>query len=1153
MLLIGMTALTLAGIPLGAVTLPTGQGTGLYGEYYGTKDLSGSAVMRRTDRQVNFDWGSGRPYQKIEESYFSVRWTGEVEAPVTGDYSFVTQADDGVRLWVNGRLVIDDWTTHSPMFRRGTPIKLTAGQRYSIRLEYFEQLGRATVRLFWSYPGQAEQLVPQARLYVPERVDYLSDMQMASKTNGLGPVEVNMSNGGATAGDGKPIQVGGVPFAKGLGVNADSEVVYKLNRLYDDFRVTVGLDDEVAGTQGSVVFEIWVDGTLRYDSGLHRGNTPAEHVRVDVTGHDELKLVVRNGGDGNAMDRADWADAHVVLQSGGAAPPPAADMDPYLSELAWKSATSGWGPVERDMSNGEQLAADGKPMSINGRKFSYGLGTHASSVIEYDLGKQFQRFVADVGVDDEVPEGKGSVVFQVFGDGRMLFETAKMTRGMSARRADLNVTGVAVLKLVVQDGGDGISYDHADWGGARLYRVGTSPPVVVTPPAAPSDFAATAGNAKVTLKWTAVTGATSYNLYRGTAAGQQAATPLAIGITSASYTDAAVTNGTTYYYKIAGVNAGGVGAKSGEVSAKPEAPVVAPVAPTLLTATGGNAQVVLTWAATPGAVSYNVYRGTSSGGQSGTPVATGVTALTFTNTGLTNETTYYYKIAGVNTGGTGAKSNELSAKPQAPISPPEVISDADKARWRLLRQATWGPTQADFDRLKQMGTATWLDEQFAQLPSAYPDALLDKSMEWTEEHFFQLALTGNDQLRQRVAWALSQIWVVSGVELVRSDAMIPYIRLLQDRAFGNFYDLMRDVTLNPAMGEYLDMVNNKKTSGAIMPNENFAREVLQLFTIGLTELNPDGSARTNAMGQPLATYGQDDVLELARVFTGWTYPDDVAGQPTKLNRARYDRPMEAVEAFHDTGAKRFLGTDVPPGMTTQQDLENALQIIFRHPNVGPFICRQLIQRLVTSNPSPAYIAAVAAVFANNGSGVRGDLRAVVRAILMHPEAQLTTPTAGKLAEPALFITRQLRAIGGAVADYPFMADLSADMGQRIFHSPSVFNYYSPNFRIPGTALTGPEFQLYTTASAMTRANFVATLISGGFGSEVTLNLTPWTALAANAGALVNQIDRLAFGGTMSAEVRTAMLTAIGRAPNAREKVLTAFYVAFTSSQFQVEH
>jgi uncharacterized protein (DUF1800 family) len=1152
MLLLGMAALSVVSFPIGAVTPAAASGTGLYGEYFAAKDLSGPIKLRRTDRQINFEWAERSPSAELPVDEFSVRWIGEVEAPATGDYTFATLADDGVRLWVNGEKLIDDWNLHSPTAQRGTAIQLTAGQRYSIRLEYFQNSGDATAKLLWAYPGQEEELIPQARLYVPERVAYLSDMQMLRESNGLGPVELDMSNGGAASKDGMPLTVGGFTFAKGLGVNADSEIVYKLNGMYDDFRATIGLDDEAPANLGSVTYEVWVDGTLKYDSVMKRGSRAGEYIQVDVTGGDELRLVVKNGGDGNDMDRADWADALVVLQSGGTTPAPATDMDPYLSELPWKSASSGWGPPERDMSNGEQLAADGKQLSINGRKFNRGLGVHAPSEITYDLGKNFQRFVADTGIDDET-EANGSVVFQVFGDERLLFETTQMTGGMTARRADLNVTGVTLLKLVVLDAGDGNSLDHADWAGARVYRAGDTPAPTVTPPAAPSEFSATAGNAKVLLKWAAPAGAASYNLYRGTVAGQETATPVATGITSATYNDPAVVNGTNYYYVVAGVNAGGIGAKSEEAHARPEAPIAAPGAPSLLTATSGNALVTLTWATLPGAITYNVYRSTSSGNQSGTAIATGLTGLTYTNTGLNNETTYYYKVAGVNTGGTGAKSNELSAKPQAPIAAPAPVPATEQALWRLLRQATWGPTQADFDRLKELGVNAWLDEQFDAPPSEYPNSLLSRDMEWTEEYFFKLALTGNDQLRQRVAWALSQIWVVSGVEIVRADAMLPYIRLLQSRAFGNFYDLMRDATLNPAMGEYLDMVNNKKANGSSMPNENFPREVLQLFTIGLAELNQDGTQRLNAMGEPVPTFGQDDVLELARVTTGWTYPDDRDGQPTQLNPPRFDRPMEAVEAFHDTGAKRFLNTDVPPGMTAAQDLDNALGIIFRHPNVAPFICRQLIQRLVTSNPSPAYVGAVAAEFANNGAGARGDLRAVVKAILTHPEAQLTAPTAGKLAEPALFMTRQLRAIGGNVADYPFLSDLSAAMGQRIFHSPSVFNYYSPNHRIPGTQLAGPEFQLYTTASGMIRANFVAKLISGGFGSEVTLNLTPWTNLAADTGALVNRIDVLAFGGTMSAEVRNAILTAIARAPTAREKVLTAFYIAFTSSQFQVEH
>jgi len=243
------------------------------------------------------------------------------------------------------------------------------------------------------------------------------------------------------------------------------------------------------------------------------------------------------------------------------------------------------------MRNGERMAADGKQISIAGRKFTYGLGVHSASEVAFNVNKAFQRFVADVGVDDEVGGGRGSVVFQVFGDGTKLFETVRMTQGMSARRVDLNITGVTMLKLVVGDAGDGIGSDHADWAGARLYRIldGTPPPEV-TVPGAPGTLTAAAGNAKVTLAWRAATGATSYNVYRGTAAGAQAATPVAMGIGGTGYTDTGVANGTTYFYKVSGVNTGGIGARSNEASAKPAA-VQPPGVP------GNLAQKVI-WAAT---------------------------------------------------------------------------------------------------------------------------------------------------------------------------------------------------------------------------------------------------------------------------------------------------------------------------------------------------------------------------------------------------------------------------------------------------------------------------------------------------------------------------------------------------------------------------
>jgi hypothetical protein len=230
-------------------------------------------------------------------------------------------------------------------------------------------------------------------------------------------------------------------------------------------------------------------------------------------------------------------------------------------------------------------------------------------------------------------------------------------------------------------------------------------------------------------------------------------------------------------------------------------------------------------------------------------------------------------------------------------------------------------------------------------------------------------------------------------------------------------------------------------------------------------------------------------------------------------------------------------------------------MIFNHPNVGPFVCRQLIQRLVTSNPSATYIRDVAAVFNNNGSNVRGDLQAVFRAILTHPEASLGTLTSGKLMEPALFVLSQSRSLNAAVVDHPFMSDLSEEMGQRVFYSGSVFNYFSPNFRVRGTSLFGPEYQILTSVTSLTRTNFVARLISGGFGADVTIDYTPFTSKAADAAALVDYCNLLLMGGQMSPEQRNEIVNAVQVTPatNTTERVRTALYLTLASAQYQVDH
>jgi uncharacterized protein (DUF1800 family) len=270
--------------------------------------------------------------------------------------------------------------------------------------------------------------------------------------------------------------------------------------------------------------------------------------------------------------------------------------------------------------------------------------------------------------------------------------------------------------------------------------------------------------------------------------------------------------------------------------------------------------------------------------------------------------------------------------------------------------------------------------------------------------------------------------------------------------------------------------------------------------------------------------------------------------------------MEVVAANHDNGAKTFLGQQFPDGQTPEQDLEQALDVLFHHPNVGPFVCRQLIQQLVTSNPSPAYVAAVAAAFADNGAGVRGDLAAVVRAILTHPEAATTTDASGKLSEPVLFVVSQLRALNAAVTDHPFMSDKAQEMGQKVFYPNSVFSYFSPGYRVRGTTgpagapLVGPEFQILTSVTALERANFTGALVAGWYGGAVRIDYTPFTSLASDPAALVDYVNLLLMGGRMSLDERREIIDAVRVSPSTRptERVRTALYLTIVAAQSQVD-
>jgi uncharacterized protein (DUF1800 family) len=571
-----------------------------------------------------------------------------------------------------------------------------------------------------------------------------------------------------------------------------------------------------------------------------------------------------------------------------------------------------------------------------------------------------------------------------------------------------------------------------------------------------------------------------------------------------------------------------------------------------------------------------------------------------------------YPVYATVTDSLGNTASTLIQTIVVPAVPPVATTDADI--WRLLNQATFGASQAEAARVLQLGSiAAWIDDQFTKPVSGYPDSRYNRiqlgttadcttqrpnnggnypgdspeamcardhlSLAMVQRDFFTNALSAPDQLRQRVAWALSQIVVTSANEqdLSYAHVMSRYQSIMFEEAFGNYETLLRKVTYNPAMGNYLDMVNNDRPAGTRVPNENYAREIMQLFSIGLDELNADGTPLLDAQNNPIPTYGQAEIAEFARVFTGYTYANAAGTAPTgKTGTRYYGAPMANYPMTNTTGhdplAKSLLnGSVLPAGNTAQQDIDAAVLNVFMHPNTGPYVSKQLIQRLVTGNPTPAYVARISGVFANNGNGVRGDLAAVVRAILLDPEARGGAKAAsdfGTLKEPVLMVAGLLRALSG-VTDGSQLEGATNLLGQRPYFAPTVFNYFPPDATIPGTAVLGPEFAIHTTNSAVARANLVYRLVYQGYNADTTipgstgtrLFIAQFEPLADNPVAMVAQINKVLAGGQFPAALEPTIVAAVNvvpmnaTTPTAAERTnraRMAVYLMASSYDFQVQ-
>jgi uncharacterized protein (DUF1800 family) len=491
---------------------------------------------------------------------------------------------------------------------------------------------------------------------------------------------------------------------------------------------------------------------------------------------------------------------------------------------------------------------------------------------------------------------------------------------------------------------------------------------------------------------------------------------------------------------------------------------------------------------------------------------------------------------------------------------PSVMGD--RAASRFLDQATWGPTPASIASLEQMGVADWLNAQYSAPLSDLPDQPIltsagksNNNLAPVQAAFFQNAVTGQDQLRQRVAFILSQIWVVSQESVHSAYAFPPYWRVLRDNAFGNYRDIIQAVTLSPAMGTYLNMANNNKANaaGTTAANENYARECMQLFTLGLTELNPNGTAVV-ANNIPVATYNQAVVTSMAKVLTGWTYPTAPGATAKTNNPAYYFGQMLEVESEHDTTAKTiFNNITIPAGQTAEQDLNSLLDALMQQTTMAPFISTQLIQHMVTSNPSPAYVARVATVF----SSTQGDMKSVITAILTDEEARAgddpripENTSSGHLREPILFMPNLVRGLNGTVTATNSLNSHANEMGQDLFNAASVFSYFSPQNRIEG-GLLGPEFQIYSTQTASYRADVINTALYGSLDSTTKLDLSPFVAKAGNVRELLDYIGYVFLHGAMSSNLAQAATDAANAATTATTKAQAALYIVLTSSEYQV--
>ena len=526
-------------------------------------------------------------------------------------------------------------------------------------------------------------------------------------------------------------------------------------------------------------------------------------------------------------------------------------------------------------------------------------------------------------------------------------------------------------------------------------------------------------------------------------------------------------------------------------------------------------------------------------------------------------------------GGDAAPASPATPAPSAPAPVPDPVTPATASRF--LAQSSMGASREQISRVQAIGYAAWLDEQMALPPSTTRwdwmvskgyDALANKNSETgADAAIWRKMLSSPDTLRQRVTFALSEILVASIAGFSggwNAFSAAAWLDLLEAQAFGNYRTLLQQVSTSAPMGEYLTFRNNAKfnpTTGA-MPDENYAREIMQLFTIGLVQLNQDGTVKL-VNGAPQETYTLDDIGGLARVFTGWNY--DLTGTTTDAPEFKR-RPMIVTASRHESGIKTFLGTTIPAGTSGEDSLKMALDTLFAHPNLAPNISRQLIMRLVTSNPSPAYVGRVAAVFSNDGSGVKGNLKAVVKAILLDSEARsganISDANFGKQREPVLRLAAWARATGATSAADAWTVGNTSDPATRLSQSPlrsgSVFNFFRPGYVPPNSAvgsagMVAPEFQITNESSVVGYLNYMQNVVKNGAG-DVKASYAALLPMADTAPALVDELNVVLAAGQLGSPTVALIVAALNGMPSGTDtarlnRIYTALVLVMAAPEF----